>query len=85
MRRIYKKPETILVTCYGDIVLDSTSIIKPEEGRGVDGGPTVTGDGVDLPGSVGETNENTDPYGGHGSGTGQGGNRSKSGMIWDEW
>ena len=49
MRRIYKKPETILVPCYGDIVLDSTSIIKPEEGRGVDGGPTVTGDGVDLP------------------------------------
>ena len=78
MRRIYLKPETVRVAYYGDVVMESSS----DSTRNVDGGPTAPGQG--LPGTVGETDEDTDPYGGHGQGTGGGGNRGKEWNLWED-
>ena len=78
MRRIYLKPETEITTYYGDVVMAAAS-----PGRYTDGGPTDTGDGPNLPGTVGETDDDTDPYGGHGQGSGGGGNRAKEWDMWD--
>ena len=86
MKMTYIKPETLLIFPYGQIVMNSVS-----GGRGAGGGPTEKNgqDGTPLPGTVGETDGKTNPYGdndgGKGQGTGGNGNRSKSGMIWDEW
>ena len=79
MKRIYIKPETLLILPYGQIVMEVTSGAPRE----IEGGPTSGSDG--LPGTVGETGDDSDPYGDHGQGEGGSGNRSKSGMIWDEW
>lgn len=81
MKRIYIQPETLILLPYGQVVMEATSGAP----RQIGGGPNDEG----MPGSVGETDGETDPYGddegGHGQGSGGGGNRSKSGMIWDEW
>lgn len=81
MKRIYIKPETLLVLPYGQIVMAVTSGAPRETG----GAPTQEG----LPTTVGETDGETNPYGdedgNHGQGENGAGNRSKSGMIWDEW
>jgi hypothetical protein len=82
MKRVYMKPEAlVIVPMYSEHILQSAS----DSERNAAGGPTDTGDGINLPGTVGETDDDTDPYGGHGQGSGGGGNRSKTGMIWDEW
>ena len=77
MKRIYLKPETEITTYYGDVVMGAAS---PDSGREVGGDPTNNG----LPGTVGETDGDTDPYGGHGQGSGGGGNRAKYFDIWDD-
>ena len=84
MKLNYQKPEAIRICCYGDIVVMQSSIQEPPESdRSIGGGVTEGGDG--LPNTVGETGDNTDPYAGHGQGSGGSGSRAKSGMIWDEW
>lgn len=75
MKKVYITPETIVTHYYGDIVMSAAS---PESHREVDGGPTEDG----LPGTVGETDGNLDPYGGHGQGTGGEGNRAKEMDVW---
>ena len=84
MKMTYVKPETLAVAV---MHFESLLLSQSENPRGVEGGVTEGSDG--LPGNVGETDGETDPYGdddgGHGQGSGGGGNRSKSGMIWDEW
>jgi hypothetical protein len=82
MKMTYKKPETLLIFPYGQIVMNSVS-----GDRGTGGGPTdkTDQDGDPLPTTVGETDGQTDPFAGHGQNTGGQGTRAKSGMIWDEW
>ena len=84
MKMTYIKPEALTVTV---MHFESLLLSASETGRGTGGGPTESEgqDGTPLPTTVGETDGETDPYSGHGQGTGGGGNRSKSGMIWDEW
>ena len=77
MKRKYLAPETIQVAFRGKIVMSATS---PREAGG---GPTNPEDGgKPLPGVIGETDNDTDPYGGHGQGTGGGGNRAKGTDLW---
>jgi hypothetical protein len=76
MKRIYVKPETVVVAIQGRALMLSAS----ESAREVGGDPTNNG----MPGTVGETDDDTDPYGGHGQGSGGGGNRSK-GSLWGDW
>ena len=78
MRRIYLKPETEITTYFGDVVMGAAS---PDSGREVDGGVTDNPGG--MPGTVGETDGDTDLYGGHGQGSGGGGNRAKEWDMWD--
>lgn len=78
MKRKYLTPETFQTTCYGDVVMGAAS---PDSDRNVGGGPTDDG----LPGTVGETDGETDPYGGHGQGSGGGGNRAKGFDLWDDY
>lgn len=88
MKMTYKKPEVLAVTV---MHFESLLLSQSETGRGTDGGPTQQSgqDGTPLPTTVGETDGTTNPYGddegNHGQGSGGAGNRSKSGMIWDEW
>lgn len=79
MKRKYLTPETFQTTCYGEVVMGAAS---PDSGRNVGGGPTDEGG---LPGVVGETDDDTDPYGGHGQGSGGGGNRAKGFDMWDDY
>ncbi len=58
------------------------SILAGSVVRGISGGPTTT-EGKTLPSLVGETDDDTDPYGGHGVGTGNSGNRANTG-LWDD-
>ena len=78
MKKHYLKPDsTVIVINFteGHMLSDS------ETKRNVDGGPTDDG----LPGTVGETDEDTNPYGGHGQGSGGSGNRGKiGGGLWDD-
>ena len=75
MKKEYLKPHIKVSTLMYELsLLDGT--------RGVGGGVTNTG-GKDLPSTVGETGEGTDPYGGQGQGTGGGGNRSKAYQVWE--
>ena len=78
MKIAYVKPETLAVAV---MHFESLLLSQSEAPRETGGDPTSEG----LPTTVGETDDDTDPYGDHGVGTGGGGNRSKSGMIWDEW
>ena len=82
MKMVYKKPEVLAITV---MHFESLLLSQSETRRGTEGGPTQDG----LPTTVGETDGETNPYGDsegdHGQGSGGGGNRSKSGMIWDEW
>ena len=89
MKMVYKKPEVLAVTV---MHFESLLLSQSETGRGTAGGPTErTGqDGAPLPTTVGETDGETNPFGdqngnNHGQGSAYSGNRSKSGMIWDEW
>ena len=76
MRKEYLKPHVKVSTLKYELSLLAGT-------RGVDGDVTHTGTGKDLPGTVGETGGDTDPYAGHGSGTGGGGNRSKAYNVWE--
>ena len=76
MKRKYLTPETIKVTFYGKIVMSAAS---PDSERNVGGGPS---EDEGFPTTVGETEEGTDPYGGHGQGSGGSGNRSKGFDLW---
>ena len=79
MKRAYQKPEVIDVTICGEIVMLRAS----ESARNLGGGVTekVDGEKVLSPKILEYENEATDPFAGHGQGTGGGGNRSK---VWDE-
>lgn len=79
MKRAYQKPEVIDVTICGEIVMLRAS----ESTRNLGGGVTekVDGEKVLSPKILEYENEATDPFAGHGQGTGGGGNRSK---VWDE-
>lgn len=84
MKRIYLKPEVFTVNCMQEGIMLTPS----ESTRNVGGGPTSkdnTNDKPLTPGVNEWTEEDQDPYGGKGQGTGGAGSRSKSGMIWDEW
>ena len=79
MKKCYMKPECCqFLTETGSHLLADSTI---DSTRNVGGGPT--GDG--LPGTVGETDGETDPYEGHGQGSGGAGNRSKWGNLWDDF
>ena len=79
MKRAYQKPEVIDVTICGEIVMLRAS----ESTRNLGGGPVeqAAGEKVLPPKILEYDNVATDPYAGHGQGTGGGGNRSK---VWDE-
>lgn len=78
MKRIYIKPEMVAVTCK----MESVMLSKSESQRNIGGGPVEEKDGKILPPSVKDFDDvSIDPYGGHGQGTGGGGNRSKD---WDD-
>ena len=81
MKRIYLKPETLTILCIEEAIMLSES----ETQRNVDGGPTQTDEKPLTPKVEDWTDPDEDPYQGGGQGSGGSGNRSKSGMIWDEW
>lgn len=81
MKRIYLKPETLTILCIEEAIMLS----KSESERNVSGGPTQDDDKPLTPKVEDWTNSDEDPYQGGGQGSGGSGNRSKSGMIWDEW
>ena len=82
MKKIYLKPETeVIAYRYQESLLQTAS---PVSMRNVGGGPTEA-DGKTIPGIVGETDADTDPYAGHGQGSGGAGNRAKGFGAWDEW
>ena len=67
----------------------SSDYVNPEmlcqSNRFVSGGPNNPEDGgIAIPGTVGETDGNLDPYDGHGQGSGGGGNRAPQrwGDLW---
>ena len=79
MKKIYLRPETeLIVYRYQENLLQTAS---PTNLRNVGGGPSDEG----IPTVVGETEEDTDPFAGHGQGSGGGGNRAKGFGAWDEW
>ena len=78
MKKCYMKPECAVIALG---FTESHMLTDSESTRNVGGEPTNQG----LPGTVGETDENTDPYGGHGQGSGGNGNRSKYGNLWDDF
>ena len=78
MKRIYIKPEMVTLTCY----IESVMLSKSESTRNIAGGPIEdAGDKPLAPGVMDYNDPDIDPYGGHGQGTGGGGNRSKD---WDD-
>lgn len=79
MKCIYLKPEVFAIRCIEEAVMLSES----ESTRNISGGPTTDPEKPLTPGVNEWDKEDTDPYAGHGQGPG--GNRAKSGMIWDEW
>lgn len=81
MKRIYLKPEVFAIRCIEEAIMLSES----ESERNVSGGPTQDDDKPLTPKVEDWTDPDEDPYQGGGQGSGGGGNRSKSGMIWDEW
>ena len=81
MKRIYLKPETLAIQCVEEAIMLSES----ETQRNVDGGPTQTDEKPLTPQVQDWTDPDEDPYQGGGQGNNGDGNRSKSGMIWDEW
>ena len=78
MKKCYMKPECAVIAIS---FTESHMLSDSETARNVDGGPTGEG----LPGTVGETDDDTDPYSGHGQGSGGGGNRSKWGNLWNDF
>ncbi len=77
MKRLYETPETLVIVMDGD---EKLLVASPDPNRNVAGGPPDEGG---MPGTVGETDGETDPYGGHGQGSGGGGNRGKEFDLWD--
>ena len=51
--------------------------------RAADGGVVNPGEGNQVSPEINETGDGKDPYAGHGSGTGGGGNRSKAYNVWE--
>jgi len=81
MKKEYLKPHIkVSALMYELSLLDGTP------NRGIGGDVTHTGDGKDLPGTVGETGEDNPGYG-HGQGDPSdpvgGGNRSKAYQVWE--
>ena len=75
MKKNYKKPivKIHVMTCRIPLLVES------DPDRSHAGGPADEG----VPSAIGETGEGTDPYGGHGQGSGGGGNRAKGFSAWD--
>ena len=76
MKLIYLQPQTEVFSSYSEGSLMAATVESDRNVSGADG---------TLPGAVGETDGETDPYDGHGQGSGGGGNRSKASTIWDDW
>ena len=77
MKKTYINPE-IIVSNY----IDSEILCQS---RQISGGPTNPEDGgISIPGAVGETDGELDPYDGHGQGSGGSGNRAPErwGNLW---
>ena len=51
--------------------------------RAAGGGVVNPGEGKEVSPEINETGGDKDPYAGHGSGTGGGGNRSKAYNVWE--
>jgi len=75
MKKIYKKP----TIASADYLLET--VMQTGSPREAAGGPVDEG----LPGQMGETDGTTDPFGGHGQGSGGGGNRVKQHFDLDLW
>ena len=73
MKKNYLSPsvKTHVMSCRIPLLGDSD--------RSHAGGPADEG----VPSAIGETGAGTDPYGGHGQGSGGGGNRAKCFNAWD--
>lgn len=87
MKQTYIKPElkSIVLLEQNQILGSSIDIAA---GRYSGGDPVSPSSGPAISGTVDETGGSTDPYTdseGKPKGQGPGGNRSKTGMIWDEW
>ncbi len=80
MKKNYMKPETLTVVMAHEYLLATDSA---DSSRNVDGGVTDNPGG--MPGTVGETDGEVDPYGDHGQGVGGAGNRSKWGNLWNDF
>ena len=81
MKRIYLKPEMFIIKYIEEAIMLSES----ESTRNIGGGPTQDSEKPLTPGVEDWNNKDDDPYQGGGQGNNGEGNRSKSGMIWDEW
>ena len=81
MKRIYLKPEIFNIQCIEETIM----LTESESARNIGGGPTQDSENPLTPGVNDWKDENQDPYANHGPGSGGAGNRSKTGMIWDEW
>lgn len=78
MKKYYIKPFSVV---YSVECIEGQLLTESQSARNVGGGPTGEG----MPGTVGETGDGTDPYGGHGQGNGGGGSRGKDDYDpWDE-
>ena len=73
MKKTYLKPNTKLH------VVTSRIPLLGDSDRSAAGDPTNNG----LPTGIGETGEDTDPFGGHGQGSGGDGTRAKGFGGWD--
>ena len=77
MKKVYMTPAVM-----------TEKYIEPEmlcQSRRISGGPTNPEDGgISIPGAVGETDGELDPYDGHGQGSGGSGNRAPErwGNLW---
>ncbi len=79
MKKIYFAPSTMVMTISHEANLLSASN-EIEGDHQVTGDPTNDTNNPLTPGT-GETSTDTNPFGGHGSGTGGSGNRAK---MWDD-
>ena len=78
MKKKYLKPFSVV---YSMECTEGQLLSESQSARNIGGGPTGEG----MPGTVGETDGDTDPYGGHGQGNGGGGSRGKDDSDpWDE-
>ena len=76
MKKTYQAPETMLCV----VIKEQAILTGSESSRAAEGTPT-TQNGGSLPKGVGETENNPDPFGGHG----QDGNTTRAKKWTDDW